>query len=173
MKSLMTAAAALAVATIAPAMAHAASPITGYANLGYSYADYDPAKLHVLDGKLGARFGKYVGLEGEAGFGVGNDTISGIDFKVKSTYAGYAIGFLPLSPKADLFARVGYGHDSLKGSLGGVSATVGRDSLNFGGGAQFFFTNNDGFRAEFTRHDLRNGGGEANVYSISYVRKFQ
>ncbi len=172
------AAATLAVVTTAvaaPAFAASSSepfgPVTGYVNLGYSYVDLDPG-FHVLDGRVGARVGKYVGVEGEVGFGVGSQSVSGVSVKVKSTYNGYAVGFIPLAPNADLFGRVGYGHSNISGSASGTTLTLGEDSLNFGGGGQYFFTAKDGFRAEYTRYDFRHGNGAANVYSVSYVRRF-
>ena len=175
MKSLIVAASAVAMAAVAaPAFAQGAAPqVTGYANLGYSLVDTQGApNLSAVQGRLGARIAQYFGVEGEAGFGVGSKRLSGVDVKVKSTVAAYAVGFLPVQPNFDVFARVGYGHDTVKATLAGVSASAGEDSVNYGGGAQYFFTAKDGLRAEYTRHDLRHNGGDANVWSISYVRKF-
>ncbi len=176
MKSLLAAAVGAGiVAVAAPALAQSdgpTGPVTGYVNLGYSYVDASPVKFHVLGGRLGARFGKYLGLEGEGGFGVSSDTFSGVSFKLTSTYNGYAVAYLPMTSYADLFARVGYGHSNIRGSLAGVSVGGGEDSLNFGGGVQYFFTKKDGFRGEYTRYDFRHGGGSANVYGIAYVRRF-
>ena len=174
MKRFIGAAVALAAAGFA-APSFAESPaVTGYVNLGYSYVDTaDSAKLSALGGRVGARIGRYLGAEGEAGFGINSDTVSGVDVKLTSTYAGYGVAFLPLMPNADLFARVGYGHSNVRGTFGGVSVTSGEDSVNYGAGAQYFFTANDGVRAEYTRFDFRNNGGSANVYGVSYVRRFR
>lgn len=183
MKSLIAAAsAAAAVAIAAPAFAQtsAMAPVTGYVDLGYSYADtaitgLGTGGLNVLDGRIGAKFGRYIGAEGELGFGVGSKTIGGADVKLRSTYAGYAVGHLPLSPQAELFARVGYGHSSIRASSAGLggSVTTGTDSWNFGGGAEYFLTPHDGLRAEYTREDFRHDNGHANVFAISYVRRFR
>ncbi len=181
MKSLFVAASALAVATVAaPAFAETPSipPITGYANLGYSYAAYDPnagasAGLSMLDGRLGATIGKYLGAEGEFGFGVNTDNVAGVaNVKLRNTYAGYAVGHLPLAQNAEAFVRVGYGHSSLRITDTGSSVADGADSWNFGAGFQYFLTAHDGFRAEYTRYDFRNDAGQANVFGISYVRRF-
>jgi hypothetical protein len=168
-----------AIALCAPALAASQSSplVTGYVNAGYSYADFDPAKLNVLQGRVGLRVGKYIGAEGEGAFGVSSDHIDAggipLDAKLKSEFAGYLIGFIPLSDRADIFGRVGYGHSTVSGTVPGVgSASVGVNSWNFGGGAQVFVTQHDGLRAEFTRFDYRNGYGSANIYSISYVRRF-
>jgi len=180
MKPMIAAAvAALAVgATAAPALADQATDIlTGYVNLGYSYADYSPAHLNVIQGRIGARFWRYFGVEGEGALGVSGDTVSQggytIDTKLKSEFAGYAVGFIPISPQADIFGRVGYGRSNLHAYIAGVGGgDVGENSLNFGGGAEYFLTHNDGLRVEFTRFDYRNNLGGADVYSISYVRRF-
>ena len=139
MKSLIVAASAVAMAAVAaPAFAQGAAPqVTGYANLGYSLVDTQGApNLSAVQGRLGARIAQYFGVEGEAGFGVGSKRLSGVDVKVKSTVAAYAVGFLPVQPNFDVFARVGYGHDTVKATLAGVSASAGEDSVNYGGGAQ-------------------------------------
>jgi hypothetical protein len=176
MKHLIAAASAAVLAAVsAPAFAQGASApdVTGYGNLGYSLADLQNGpSLSALGGRLGARFARYFGVEGEAAFGVGSKSYGGADVKLKSSVAGYAIGFLPVQPNFDVFARVGYGHDTIKATAAGVSSSAGEDSVNYGGGVQAFFTPHDGVRAEYTRHDLRHNGGTANVWSVSYVRKF-
>src|SRR6185312_16286029 len=151
MKTHIAAAAApLASAGAAAALADQATDIfTGYVNFGYSYADFSPAHLHVLHGRIGGRFQRYFGIEGEGAFGVSSDTVSQggytINTKLKSEFAGYAVGYIPLSPMADIFGRVGYGRSNLHGYIAGIGGgDVSEDSLNFGGGAQYFFTRNDG-----------------------------
>ena len=179
MKPIIAIAAALAMAgAAAPALADEATDIlTGYVNVGYSYADFAPAHLSVIHGRIGGRFGRYFGVEGEGAVGVSSDRVSQggftIDTKLKSEFAGYAIGFIPLGPKADLFGRVGYGRSNLHAYIAGVGGgDVSENSLNFGGGAQFFITPDDGIRIEYTRFDYRHNLGDADVYSVSYVRRF-
>ena len=175
MKSLIVAASAVAMAAVAaPAFAQGAAPqVTGYANLGYSLVDTQGApNLSAVQGRLGARIAQYFGVEGEAGFGVGSKRLSGVDVKVKSTVAAYAVGFLPVQPNFDVFARVGYGHSNAQTRFAGVTTKVGEDSVNYGAGGQYFFTANDGIRADYTREEFRNGPEHANVWALSYVRKF-
>ncbi len=174
MKSLYAAASAVAlVAFAAPAFAQSAPVDLGvYGNLGYSYVDADAAHFNVIDGRLGVRTHKYLGAEAELGFGLGSEDVGAASVKLKDSYAGYVVGFLPVAPNADLFARVGYGHSSLKASAGGASATDGENSVNYGAGGQYFVTAHDGVRAEYTRYDFNHNGGAANVWSVAYVRKF-
>ncbi len=164
-----------------PLVAHAQSasmfqPITGYGTIGYAGADNSGINLGAIQGRLGARFGRYFGLEGELAGGVKKDTVDvgglPVEVKLEHQEAAYGVGYVPLTPRFDLFGRVGYGHSQIKASAAGVAQSGGEDSWNFGGGGQYFFTNNDGLRVDYTRHDFNNGGGNADVWSVAYVRKF-
>lgn len=162
-----------------PLASHAESafePTQVYANLGYANANQDDVNLGAIQGRLGVRLGKYLGAEGEVAAGVrGEDFTSGnvtAHLKLSSEYAFYGVGFLPVSPNVDAFARVGYGRTNLSvtANNGGV-ASGSANSWNFGGGGQYFFTKHDGVRVDYTyyRYD---GGGNANVWAVAYVRKF-
>jgi hypothetical protein len=176
MKIMIAAAALAAAAAIsAPASAQTAlGPISGYANLGYSYAHDDPVNLSAIHGRLGVR-STYLGVEGQGAFGVSDDTDSGVKVKLRHEVSGYAIGFLPIKDTgAELFARVGYGNSAYSAKASGVTVKDDFDSWNYGGGVQYFFNHGpNGVRADYTRHDFTdNGAGHADVWSISYVRKF-
>lgn len=179
MKALIaTAAAGLLAATLVPAVASAQdlSPVTGYGTLGYAASEADGVNLGALQGRVGARFGKYLGVEGEAAFGVSNDKtyVSGVPVKVDETrqVAAYGVGYLPVAPNADLFVRAGYGNTKLKASVDGTSASDDGDSWNYGVGGQYFFNDKNGVRADYTRYDFVGNGSNANVWAVSYVRKF-
>lgn len=175
-------AAAAVVAASAPLAAHAAdagstfSPIQAYGTIGYANANQDGINLGAIQGRLGARFGKYLGVEGELAGGVKNAdvAVSGrtATLKLSSEVGVYAVGFLPLSSSFDAFARVGYGRTNISATAGNGGAATGSDnSWNYGGGAQYFFTKHDGVRADYTHYHY-NGGGGANVFSVAYVRTF-
>jgi hypothetical protein len=173
------AAATLAAASLAaaPAFAQGLGPVTAYGNLGGAHISSEGDNDYTaLGGRLGARFGSYLGLEGEAAFGVDGDkgTVAGSPYssKLKSAFAGYAVGFYPVTPKFDLFARVGYGTSRVNLKTAGLSVTDNTDSWNYGAGGQYFFTAKDGVRADFTRESFRGGPGHADVWGASYVRKF-
>jgi len=181
MKSLFVAASAIAVAAFsAPAFAQSSplGPVTPYINLGYSYADSSLTNFSanpgfsVLDGRLGAKIGRYLGAEGEFAFGVNDPDQNGVDYKVRTSYAAYAVGFLPVAPNADLFARVGYGHDNLRASAAGQAYYTGADSVNFGAGGEYFVTPHDGVRLDYTRDDFTQDDGHANVWGVAWVHKF-
>jgi opacity protein-like surface antigen len=178
------AAATAAILLGAPAVAaaqDAATPSGAYGGLGYAYHDYDGANLNALQGRLGYRFTPNLAVEGEAGFGVGHDTsnVAGVSARTKLDYQGavYGVGLLPVSPKLDLFGRLGYGATRVKTRLdagGGVTASD-HDTIhswNYGGGVQYHFDDKNGLRAEYTRADAIHNDPDANVWSLGYVRRF-
>jgi outer membrane immunogenic protein len=180
MKLLITAAVGVAFAALVPAMASAQPILSGptfYGTLGYAGTNLDNVDLGAIQGRVGARFGQYLGVEGEVSGGVKDDHVSvaGTDVKVKLDHqeALYGVGFLPITPNFDLLARVGYGHTEGSGSVAGVSTTVKGDSWNFGAGGQYTFDGVNGVRVDYTREEFqRTDGGNANVWSVAYVRKF-
>jgi hypothetical protein len=182
MKALITAASALALAALLPAAASAQTANTGttfYGTLGYADSNTDHLNLGTIQGRLGARFGQYFGVEGELGAGVTNDktTVGGIDIKAKiqNQEAIYGVGFLPLSPQFDLLARIGYGNNraKAKASAFGVADSASGNSWNYGVGGQYHFDDKNGIRGDYTREEYTgSNSGAANVYALSYVRKF-
>ena len=82
------------------------------------------------------------------------------------------VGRVPVSENLELFARGGYGHTELKRDIAGSRADIGADSWNYGAGANYFVDGVNGVRADWTRRDYRDNGGEADAYSVSYIRRF-
>jgi hypothetical protein len=174
-----TAAAATLSLAALPAAAQsdqAQRPITGYGTLGYSHVDGGSTNLGGVTGRLGLRFGRFVGAEAEGTFGVDDDKgrVSGVPVQteLKRSVGVYGVGYVPVSPKIDLFGRVGLGNSKVETSGLGQAVRDSRDSVNYGGGAQVFLTDHDGVRAEYTRESFRHGPGHDNVWGLSYVRKF-
>ncbi len=175
MRNILLASAALALLA-APAMAQSVSSPSYYGTLGYSQLQGDNVDLGAVTGRFGAKLTPYLGAEAEASFGVDSDTYSfgATNVKVKETFdaAVYGVATLPINPSFDLFARAGYGTTELKASSGGVSATDSNESWNYGVGGNYYIDAQNGVRADWTRRDFTNDGGEADVYSVSYVRRF-
>ena len=162
--------------TALPAAAQTVSAPAFYGNLGYSAVDSDDATLGVIGGRLGARLHPNFGVEGELGFGIDGDSTrvgtTNVKTNLEYTVAAYGVGFLPINENFELLARVGYGTTKLEAKAAGVKVSDRDESWNYGVGAQYSFDGLNGVRGDYTRHDFGNGGGDADVWSVSYVRKF-
>jgi opacity protein-like surface antigen len=162
--------------TALPAAAQTVSAPAFYGNLGYSAVDADDATLGAITGRVGARLHPNFGAEAEVGFGVDDDTVrvgaTNVKAELKHSVAAYGVGFLPVNEKFELLARVGYGSTKVRASAAGVSASDTNESWNYGVGAQYSFDGANGVRADYTRHDFNHDAGNADVWAVSYVRKF-
>jgi outer membrane immunogenic protein len=177
MKSLIALAATTAVLAVpAIASAQSLSPTTVYGSLGYANANIDDVNLGAIQGRLGARFGQYLGVEGELAAGVKEDDVNvagtNVNVKLQHQAAIYGVGYLPVSPQADLFARVGYGTSKIKASAAGTSVADDGESWNYGVGGQYFLDDKNGVRVDYTRHDFKDSSENADVWAIGYTRKF-
>ena len=70
-----------------------------------------------------------------------------------------------MSENVNLFVRGGFAAGEV--DVGGTSAS--EEGAAYGAGVEAFFTANDGVRLDYTSYDF---GTDANVWSVSYVRKF-
>lgn len=176
----LTAAGALAAALAgAPAMAQPLSmPMDTqvYGTLGYSQGSYDDVDLGAVTGRLGLRFGRFFGVEGEASVGVAGDDVNiggtKVDVDLNHDLGAYAVGFVPVHPNFDIIGRVGYASTDLDASAAGLSASDSNESWNYGVGAQYFLDGANGVRADYTRKSFTDDGGDADVWSVAYTRRF-
>jgi outer membrane immunogenic protein len=168
-------AAVLAVPALAQAQMSMPTP-SFYGNLGYTGFDLNHVDLSAIQGRLGARFGQYFGVEGEVAAGIASDhyAVAGVRDRVKlnNQEALYGVGFWPVSPKFDLLARVGYGGETFKNTVLGVSGTDSQNSWNYGVGAQYHLDGVNGVRVDYTREDFQGDSHSADVWSVAYSRKF-
>ena len=188
MKSLIIAASAVALAAAAaPAMAQTTAPAASgytwlggarlYGTLGDTYATPDRGSVNEVTARLGARWGSYLGMEGELGFGTDNLKRNNYTVGEPVTGALYGVVFYPVAPNIDLLARAGYGASDFHSN---ASTAAGHDgfgvvnSFNYGVGAQYFLTANDGIRGDYTRRQYVHTGApyDADTWGVSYVRKF-
>ena len=174
-KTLIAASAVLTLAVPAAAAAQDA-PSRIYGSLGYSQVDTDQAELGAVTARLGYKFLPYVGVEGEASIGVEDESFDvSIDgpgvIELKHDVAAYAVAYLPIGAHFEVFARAGYGSTSIESSVPAVSVRGDGESLNYGAGVSAFYGKN-GLRADWTRRDFTDDAGEADVISLSYVRRF-
>lgn len=181
-----TIAAAAAVAIIGlPAAAQAQTYTTQshaadsrvYGSVGYSQFETDQATLGAVTARVGFKPLRYAGVEIEASAGVDDEAYEvSLDFapgviELKHDVAAYAVAFLPLGEHFELFARAGYGTTKVEASTPNVTVQGDGESFNYGAGANVFYGAN-GLRADWTRRDFTDEGGEADVWSLSYVRRF-
>lgn len=175
MRNILLATAAVSLFAL-PAAAQSFSQPQWYGTVGYTALDAEGADLGALTGRIGAKVSPNFAFEGEASIGVVDDdvTVGGVTASVEQDYdaAAYAVGILPVAPNFELFGRVGYGTTSIKADVAGISAEEDGESVNYGVGGNYFFDANNGIRADWTRRDFTNDGGEADVWSLGYVRKF-
>ncbi len=163
MKTLMIAAATAAVALAAPAVAQAQSV---YGSIGYVAVDVDPVNLGGIQGRLGVRVHNNFAVEGEAAFGIVGDDIGGVSVDLETEFGAFLVVLAPLSENTDIFVRGGFASAEIDA---GVFGSVSDDGAAYGIGVQHFFGPNDGVRFDYTHYDF---GGDANSWSIAYVRKF-
>jgi hypothetical protein len=166
-KTLIAAAAAAAAALIAaPAMAQ---DFAGYVDLGATYVDLDgTADLGGATVRVGGTYQRYFGAEVEATIGLVDDGHTGAREELNQQGAIYAVGHLPLGDSLDLMARAGWGRTQYEFS--GAETTA--SSWNYGLAAQYNLDDNQGVRADWTRHDYENTSINGDFYSLSYVRRF-
>ena len=186
--------AALSAVLLAVASAASAQPFGnfgntggyGYGTLGYTYLSSresgEDFNLSAITGRLGFMFNPFIGLEGEGSFGLGDDTIdlgsgSRATVRMESDWAGYLIGMFPLgNENFNLFGRIGYGTMKSKVKFAGISDSGNDDQWRLGFGIQGFLDGVNGIRAEYTNLgwlDSSDDSFDADVFSISYVRKFR
>jgi hypothetical protein len=180
MKFLLIAASSLTMlAAAGPALAQPMnlSGVSAYGTLGVDDFSRHSADIGAVTGRLGARFGRYLGVEGElsGGFNGAHTEIGGArsNLTMRDQYAAYAVGFLPVAPNADLLARVGYGAADLHVSQpANVAFNRYQTTWNAGVGGQYFFDGADGVRLDYTRETANRSDLDANVFSAAFVRKF-
>lgn len=175
MRNILLATAAASLIAV-PAMAQTVQSPQYYGSAGYSYLDADGASFGAIQGRAGAKLTPNFGVEGEASFGVDDDTVTvaGVDAKVEHRYdaAVYGVASLPVTSRIDLFGRVGYGVTEIKASAGDVSGSDHLESWNYGAGATYNLDDKNGIRADYTYRDFQHDQGSADVYSLNFVRKF-
>lgn len=143
-----------------------------YGSVGYAQT-VSGGDAAAVQGRVGSRLNRFVGMETEISGGVDRDRAvsSGLahEADLDRQGAAYGVAYMPLSPKADVFARVGYGSSKSRAFDGGSPTG---DSVNYGAGAQYFPDGRNGLRADFTRHDFRDRRVKANIFSVGYIRRF-
>ena len=173
MKLLLIAAASALALTAAAAAANAQDAGHAYGSIGFQGTDNDKTNtdLDGVNARLGTRLSPHFGLEGEAAFGTNSDTTAAGKYKLTSKWAGYGVGYLPVSSNFDLIGRVGVSDTDLKAPAVAGKLEQGT-ALDYGVGAQYHFNSDYAVRADVTRSDFNDDKGQATTTSLSLVRKF-
>ena len=146
---------------VAPAFMSANAQQSGaYVSGGYTHFDGDGgAELGAITGRVGVNINPNFAVEGEASFGVKDDSGTELDHEL----GVFVVGKPPISSSFDVFARLGYAQ--IETSPGGSE-----DGVAYGVGGNLNLSPVDGIRLDYTRHDY--DVGEVDAISLSYVRGF-
>lgn len=178
MKTLITATLIAGSVLAIPMFAQAQNSTEVYGSLNYGQTRTRGADTGAIQGRLGAKLTPNFGVEAEVAGGVDGDNVytsTGAPAHVKMEHqvAGYAVGYLPVTPNLDLLGRVGYG--TTKFSTNNAAATEfdgSRDSWNYGVGAEYKLGAKDGIRADWTKSEYTKSDLSSNTMSVGYVRRF-
>ena len=190
-RSLLAASALLggaALATSAHAQLYSPADAGAYVNVGVDTFGFE---AFGVSGKVGYNFNRFLGVEGQLGYGLTDSSdsdsfpLAGSVFDVEGDtgyglLAGaFAVGRVPATPEIDLFGRVGYHYteidsdavvsDPVTGAAAELDLGVNGDGFAFGGGAQFNFGPdlNSGIRVEYTNFDIGNVS-EVSIGGVSF-----
>lgn len=153
-----------------------------YGSLGYNQKQDND--LGAVQLRLGGRFGSHLGVEGEFGLGVDPNTITfpsatpALQAKTQLRHeaAAYVVGYYPVAPNFDVFARLGYGTTALKRTFTVAPDTFvnkfSAESVNYGVGGQYFLDGKNGIRVDYTRQDYNKGVRTDDTWSVAYTRRF-
>ena len=167
---------------------------SGYASVGFGSIQGRQITVEDVTGRIGARFGSYLGVEGEVSVGVNQDHFiyappcngmvcpafeALMKARLGNAEAGYVVGFLPVAANADLFVRAGYGAARYEAQAP-FGPGFSQQGVNLGAGAQYFIDGGNGLRFDYTRTGFGNDspvgreavGSGANVWSLAYTRQF-
>lgn len=116
----------------------------GYTSMNYTEPGYPLSPAGVARIIVGAKLMENISLEGMAGFGVsdGSLTISGINVtgRVDSTVGIYSKYTLKLSDAFDLYGRIGFANTKLTVSVPGLSLSDSGGDISYGIGASVKIT---------------------------------
>lgn len=187
MKALFGAAAVAALLVATPTLAQDFGSTT-YINLGatnFALAEIEGEdigdadfNLGAVTGRLGARFNNFFGVEGELGIGIRDQEesngVSRFTTSLNYEVGAFLVGYLPVSPNAELFARVGVANTELEfefeDGIDRIEGAGSETSVALGVGGQYFFDGVNGIRGDYTRYSADSSDFDA--LGVSYVRKF-
>lgn len=112
---------------------------------------------------LGHRFNEYLALELKAQK-LGHWALDGTNYRASALKAS-ALAYLPVSERSQLFARIGYGRNSLEASAPSSKSTLSRSQLLVGAGIRYQFSPQWSARLE-----LNHQGDQPMRYSLGQAK---
>jgi outer membrane immunogenic protein len=176
MKTLITVTLVAGSVFAAPLYAQAQNSTEVYGSLNYGQTRTKGADTGAIQGRLGAKLTPHFGVEGEVAGGVDGDKVyapGAAKVDMEHQVAGYAVGYLPVTPNLDILGRVGYGTTKFKTNNPAATEFNGsRDSWNYGVGAEYKFDDKNGLRADYTKSEYTKSDLNSDTMSVGYVRRF-
>lgn len=146
-----------------------------YGEAGYAYADFDEATFNSVGGRAGFDLTKNFGLEGEAFFGVSDETTTIEGFEIESSL-NYQVGLFgtartSVGASTEVYGRLGYASAEIEASAGGASVSASEEAFVAGLGVRHFINDGPlGVRGDVSLADF--DGGESTTFSLTVLRKF-
>lgn len=138
-----------------------------YVNLGVQTLEFD---TYSAVGRAGYNISRNFGLEVEGAVGFSGQEEDGVDITTPYSIGGYLVSRYPISSNFELLGRVGYANINFEAEDLGQSDDVNVDGFSTGGGIMYNLNENNGLRLDYTT--LLANGGSANIFDVTYVRKF-
>lgn len=150
-----------------------------YGGVGYTVFQADTgagdANLGTLMGRLGYKASPILGIEGEASFGVQDESFdvlgTTVDVGIENQYGVFAVGMLPVPAIGDIFARAGYASITVDASASGIgSISEDGSGLAYGAGVMLNFIPFTKLRLDYTKYEA--GDGEFDSLGVSGLFTF-
>lgn len=132
-----------------------------YAGLNYTFMNVDDdnfdADVGTLSAKVGALATPYFGLEARGGFGVDDDTISGVDVSVDNFFGGYATLNLANESPATPYLIFGFSRLEIEAESAFGSATEDDTDISYGIGVNMAMAPEVSGNLEYMRYFDKDG----------------
>ncbi|MEQ8404209.1 MAG: porin family protein [Oceanicaulis sp.] len=146
-----------------------------YGEVGYTRVSFDDVGYNTAGGRLGLNINDLFGVEGEAFFGVGEETttVMGVDVDSSLNYTAGLYGTVRtgLGDATEIIGRLGYATAEVEASVMGAGVSGSDDAIAGGVGVRHYIGGGAfGVRGDITYADY--DGGESTSYAITLVRRF-
>jgi predicted porin len=152
-------AAAAAIAMLSTAAQAQTSPV--YGEIGYTMlkmkAEGESVKPNALRGIVGYTLHPNVAVEGMLAFGVGDDSINGVDVKLQHAYGAYVKPKFDVTPQFEVFGRLGFTEAKFKATDAAGSESDSDNDFSYGLGAAYRFNPRMSVGLDYMRYSDKDG----------------